>query len=96
MIVRMRDINVIAIFFVSIELLYTVSADKSMIQNYLWYCFMFRGNAERLFNLLLYIDAIWPQILVNISAGHGLLPDGNKPLSEPISILGHCIEYRTV
>ena len=29
-------------------------------------------------------DAIWRQIWVNISSGNGLLPDGTKPLPEPM------------
>ena len=29
-------------------------------------------------------DAIWWQIWVNIGSGNGLLPDGTKPLPEPM------------
>ena len=36
------------------------------------------------FNSLAPGDAIWWQIWVNIGSGNGLLPDGTKPLPEPV------------
>ena len=37
-----------------------------------------------LFNSWWPSDAIWRQIWVNIGSGNGLLPDGTKPLPEPM------------
>ena len=37
-----------------------------------------------MFNSLWPSDAIWRQIWVNIGSGNGLLPDGTKPLPEPM------------
>ena len=49
---------------------------KTTIEQSMWF--------RQTFNSLWPSDAIWRQILVNIGSGNGLLPDGTKPLPEPM------------
>ena len=49
-----------------------------------------------LFNSLWPSDAVWWQRSVNIGSGNGLLPDGTKPLSEPMLTSHSSVRFRDI
>ena len=49
-------------------------------------CFQLGDSGGEYVNTLWPSHAIWLQIGVNIGSGNGLLPDGTKPLPEPMLV----------